>query len=252
MHAVHIYVCHHGPLRERKERLNQACLEENIHLDWVEAYAPSEITDTYHQSVVNSGLEFDPDVRGVQQNHYTLHPKAGKVITLPEFSLFLKHKLCFQHAYSAGYDNFIILEDDVMLPRNSKQYFELCLEEFTANKPTLDIAVLGTAFGFRPQCVQASRLLHYGKNQLTRCSHAILYSRGATEKILPHLDIINWPIDFKLNEIIVKESLAVAWAEPGLEQASQLGLARSSIQPNLARDSFWRRWFAVLVDRCSA
>ena len=57
-----------------------------------------------------------------------------------------------------------------------------------------------------------------------------MYSLEASKKIVKNLYPINWPVDFKLNEIIIKEDMKVGWTEPSLQQASHLNLDKSSIQ----------------------
>ena len=89
--------------------------------------------------------------------------------------------------------------------------------------------MIGTAFGFKSQYFKTKKIIHYGKNQLTRCCHAMMFSLEAAKIIYANLERVNWPIDYKLNEIIIKESLKVAWSEPGLFQSSLFLNHKSSI-----------------------
>lgn len=225
-----IFVCHHPPLTHRKEYLTNFFSSKNINVEWVEKYSPEEIVDRYDDIVGVKDFTIDPNVPGVQQNQYTLYKNAGKRVTIPELSLYLKQEYCFRKHVDEGYDSILILEDDILLPDNFSEYLNVCYSEFKNHNPILDCVVLGSCFGFRSQYIKEGRLVHYGENQITRCAHAIMYSLEASKKIVKNLYPINWPVDFKLNEIIIKEDMKVGWTEPSLQQASHLNLDKSSIQ----------------------
>lgn len=225
-----IFVCHHSPLTHRKEYLINFFSSKNIEVEWVENFSPEEIVETYDEVIGTKDLIINPNVPGVQQNQYTLYENAGKRVSIPELSLYLKHQYCFEQQIENEYETIVILEDDIMLPDNFEEYLNVCCEEFDNYNPKLDCVMLGSCFGFTSPYIKENRLVHYGENQLTRCTHAMMFSLDATKKIIQNLYPINWPIDFKLNEIIIKENLKVGWTEPSLQQASHLNLDRSFIQ----------------------
>lgn len=225
-----IFVCHHSPLTHRKEYLINFFSSKNIEVEWVENFSPEEIVETYDEVIGTKDLIINPNVPGVQQNQYTLYENAGKRVSIPELSLYLKHQYCFEQQIENEYETIVILEDDIMLPDNFEEYLNVCCEEFDNYNPKLDCVMLGSCFGFTSPYIKENRLIHYGENQLTRCTHAMMFSVDATKKIIQNLYPINWPIDFKLNEIIIKENLKVGWTEPSLQQASHLNLDRSFIQ----------------------
>lgn len=225
-----IFVCHHSPLTHRKEYLINFFSSKNIEVEWVENFSPEEIVETYDEVIGTKDLIINPNVPGVQQNQYTLYENAGKRVSIPELSLYLKHQYCFEQQIENEYKTIVILEDDIMLPDNFEEYLNVCCEEFDNYNPKLDCVMLGSCFGFTSPYIKENRLVHYGENQLTRCTHAMMFSLDATKKIIQNLYPINWPIDFKLNEIIIKENLKVGWTEPSLQQASHLNLDRSFIQ----------------------
>tara|TARA_B100001939_G_scaffold199464_1_gene171492 strand:- start:9593 stop:10279 length:687 start_codon:yes stop_codon:yes gene_type:complete len=226
-----IFVCHHPPLTHRKEYLDKFFSFRNIEVEWVEKFSPEEITEDYDQIVGVKDLVINSNVPGVQQNQYTLYENAGRKVTIPELSLYLKHQYCFEQQIENGYDLIVILEDDIMLPNNFEEYLDICQSEFINHDPKLDCLMLGSCFGFRSPYVRENRLIHYGSNQLTRCTHAMMFSLDAAKMIVKNLYPVNWPIDFKLNEIIIKENMKVAWTEPALQQSSHLNLDKSFIQP---------------------
>jgi len=225
-----IFVCHHSPLTHRKEYLINFFSSKNIEVDWVESFSPEEIVESYDEVIGTKDLIINPNVPGVQQNQYTLYENAGKRVSIPELSLYLKHQYCFEQQIKYEYETIVILEDDIMLPDNFEEYLNVCYVEFNNHNPKLDCVMLGSCFGFTSPYIKEDRLIHYGKNQLTRCTHAMMFSLNATKRIVRNLYPVNWPIDFKLNEIIIKENLKVGWTEPSLQQASHLNLDRSFIQ----------------------
>ena len=224
-----IFVCHHKPAAHRKERLQSLFESNNIEVEWVESFLPEEIKDQYDNIVGSKDLFFDPKAQAVRQGHYTYYPGAGRLVSYSELSLYLKQKYCWEQQVLHGYKNIIIFEDDIMLPVNFVEILSKASIEFNEHLEKLDFAMLGTAFNFKPKNIQPNKLLHHENNLLTRCTHAMMFSLQAAPKILKHLYPVNWPIDFKLNEIIIQEQFKVAWMEPGFKEATEERLEKSYI-----------------------
>lgn len=224
-----IYICHHSPLKERKLKLNSIIKEFKTDLEWVEKFLPDEIEDSYSRFVNIEKLKINVNLPGIDEYHYVYHKNAGRKVTISEYSLYLKMKYCFEDQIKNQYANIIIFEDDVLLDKNVENYLNICAFEFISHIPKLDCLMLGTAFNFKSKFIKPNNFIHFGKNQLTRCTHAMMFSLNAAKIIHKNLNRVNWPIDYKLNEIIIKESLKVAWAEPGLYQSSLLTKNGSSI-----------------------
>lgn len=209
-----IYICHHKPLIDRRNRLEKVFNELKLDVEWIEKYLPNEID--YEREVgnpiINKGCEY-----AIQQNKYTYYKNVGKKVSISELSLYLKHKYCYQDQINNNYQNILILEDDVTIENNFIDYINNNMKEFLEINP--DILILGTAFSFKPT-KYTGKYIHLNENQLTRCTHAQIINIKCVDKIMKHLYPINLPIDFKLNEIIILENLKVAWSEPGLQQFS--------------------------------
>ena len=141
-------------------------------------------------------------------------------------------KYCFESQIKNAYNLIVIMEDDIILNKNINNYLHRCAEEFCKHEENLDCLMIGTSFNFKSNYFKKGKLIHYGEKQLTRCAHAMMFNLGAAKKIHKKLFPINWPIDFKLNEIIITENLKVAWAEPGLLQFSNYFPEKSSISKN--------------------
>lgn len=234
-HVDKIFVCHHKPAAHRKERLQTLFKSNNIEVEWVESFLVEDIQDQYDNLVGSKDLFFDPKAHAVMQNQYTYYPNAGRLVSYNELSLYLKQKYCWEQQVLHNYKNIIIFEDDIILPVNFVEILSEASNEFNEHPAKLDFAMLGSAFNFKPRSMQPNKLLHYEKNLLTRCTHAMMFSLRAAPKILKHLYPVNWPIDFKLNEIIVQELFKVAWMEPGFNQATEQGMEKSCINRQFQR-----------------
>tara|TARA_Y100001968_G_scaffold329844_1_gene380156 strand:- start:7219 stop:8043 length:825 start_codon:yes stop_codon:yes gene_type:complete len=224
-----IYICHHKPLVHRKEYLEKRLLSKGLEVYWVDFFLPQEIENKYDQIVGTKELNISPNVPGISQGQYKLFENAGTKITITELSLYKKIEYCLEDQVKGNRELIVILEDDIVIPNNIVEYLDLCASEFLFSNNNLDCLMMGTAFGFRSPYYKPDRLIHYGKNQLTRCTHAMMFSLYGAKKILRNLYPVNWPIDFKLNEIFIKEKMRVAWAEPGLIQLSHTSYEESSL-----------------------
>ena len=215
-----IYICHHLPLIKRKLILENELKKFRGKIEWVDKFLPDQIVDSYEKLINLKNLNIDPTLPGIDQNQYLYHKNAGRKISISEYSLYLKMKYCFEDQIKKQRKTIIILEDDILLDKNIENYLNICAFEFTKHYPKLDCLMIGTAFNFKSKYFKKNKIIHYGNNQLTRCTHAMMFSLEAAKKIYKNLERVNWPIDYKLNEIIIQESLKVAWAEPGLFQSS--------------------------------
>lgn len=198
-----IFVCHHKPLIERKSYLQKFFTDNSIDVEWVENYLPEEIEYEYKR-VVGS-------------------------INDSEISLYLKHHYCLKEQVKNNFEYILILEDDVDLPNNFNDYLKNCIDEFISHQPKLDGLMLGSCCGIHFDNIVDGKMIYYKEGQLTRCTHAMLFNLEATKKIIKNLNIINYPIDHKLNWIIKKEDLKIGWSEPAIKQKSEIGLFKSSI-----------------------
>jgi GR25 family glycosyltransferase involved in LPS biosynthesis len=198
-----IFVCHHKPLIERKNSLQEFFLQNDIEVEWVEGYLPSEIEYEYKRVVGN--------------------------INDSEISIYLKHQYCFDEQIKNNFETILILEDDVDLPDNFNDHLKKCMKEFNLHKPKLDGLMLGSCCNINFENIVNSKLVYYQEGQLTRCCHAMVFTLNAAQKIIKNIKTINYPIDHKLNYIIKKEDLKIGWVEPSIKQKSEIGLFKSSI-----------------------
>jgi len=223
-----IFICHHTPLVHRKQRISTSLSSCTIPIEWVEGYLPEQISQNYDELIGTSVL----DVSGTpEQNRYPWeNEKVGKKISLSELSLYLKQQHCFVEQVSKEYNNILILEDDAVIPENFEEYLQRCFDEFINFETKLDCLMVGTCCGFKCENVVEDKLVYYDASYLTRCAHAMVFPLETSRKIVNNLWPINWPIDFKLNQIMYQQSLKVGHVEPPIYQESDLGIDTSYIQ----------------------
>ena len=76
-----IFVCHHKPLIQRKEKLQKFFIENGIGVEWVENYLPDEIEYEYKRVVGNIN---DSEISIYLKHQYCLNEQQD---TRPEHTL---------------------------------------------------------------------------------------------------------------------------------------------------------------------
>ena len=211
-----IYLLHHKPMIERYNVISKRLQDENIDVQFVEDFSPEDIGDKYEEYLKDWDKYEDVLIKQPHGDYQNF----SKKISMNSLSLILKHKWCFEDQINNGYENVIILEDDCEIVKNFNNIIDEILEEFQylSKNENIGMITLGTSHGFKSRSKDDYRHIHYFENQKTRCTHAMLYNIETTKKIINRFDILNLPIDFKLNEIIQVENIKVAWLEPGFKQ----------------------------------
>ena len=178
------YICHHAPLVDRKIILSaqiKACGMEGS--EWVERYP--NVHDDYQEILVS-----------VQR----------------------KYAYCLVDGINLGDSHFLILEDDVDLPENFLNILDKCMDEFIERKGEM----LSLGLAQENHYIETpGKAIHYKPNLMTRCCHAIVYSRECALKIVSEKSFwnVDMAIDHKLNDLIYKLELKHFWYEPGIGQA---------------------------------
>jgi len=208
-----IYVLNHSDFVSRRERIVSKLNKQNIDYQLVQNFHPNEIE--YEKEL--EGWENFEDIDIVHP--YGVYRNFSKKISIGSLSLVLKHLWCYKDQISNGYENVLILEDDVQIPKNFKDYLENNMKEYIQliDSEGVGVLMMGKSHHFISKNSNG-KCVRYDKNQKCRCTHAYVLNINTTKIILDRFDIINLPIDFKLNEIMVIEDIKVAWAEPGLIQ----------------------------------
>ena len=207
-----IYIIHYTPLKERKiflnEQLKREALYEKTH--WIENFDRETITEWPELEL--SSNELSKGVIAVNMAHsYALEKIAES---------------------SEGYG--LILEDDVVLKKNSKALIQKYCNAIPDN---WDMISIGSACGFhipfwrrRPGkhvYLKENTKTRWGGDGATRCADSYFVSSKGAKLLLssramqrPFLK----PIDWALNEAIRDKNLNVYWMEPTVaHQGSQSG-----------------------------
>lgn len=196
-----VYYClHHPGLVDRKVYLEKIFFNSDIFPIWVCGYPPESLILPANSSFKNI-------------NEYSLYKKQQHAIEEQ-----LKHEI----------ETIVILEDDVILPDNFKEYVNTCLTEF--NNLDGDILFLGKCCNISAQNITEGKHVYYSPDYKSRCAHCYLITLQAAKKIYPHLLQNQCAYDFKLNHIIELEKLKVCYAEPGILQATEEKQIPSSLQ----------------------
>lgn len=199
-----IYCLHHTPAKERKEILLKSFERKGFNdVEWIENFLPQDIK---------------------KENLQINHPLNDAAL-----SLYLKHQYALEKAYYSGIEDFVIFEDDVILPDfATEDYFYESYYEFLDMHG--DILNIGTAFGMAPKKTYKQVLVYHEPHFTTRCAHAYRISKKCLDKILPEFHNIDDAWDWKLNNLIKKYNLKSCYVEPGLQQASLDGDYRSLLR----------------------
>ena len=195
-----IFCLHHKPLINRKEKLLKIFNNQNIDVEWVENF------------------EKNIDL-----------PKNINKITDSEFSLSLKHKYCYQKMIYDDIQYSFILEDDIILNIDIKNFFNNILLE----KNDCDIIFFG---GTKNMVVKnlSNKIVYINSEYYSRCTHGVFITKKCCEKIIDKIEY-NLPIDHEWNRLIKEYKLVCGWTSPFMEQGTILGIEESSIRDKYGR-----------------
>ncbi len=184
-----IYILHHPVLKDRKEDFLKQLEIFNIEneIEWVESFGPNEY-------------------KGVVSN-----------IKPSEISLYLKHTYVYEQINNnVNNINTLILEDDCLFNKETFDVFNVIIEEF--NNKNGDLCFIGKCCNIQPPTIINGVYLYASPSFTTRCTHAYVINKKCVPAILKNISFVNNPIDFKLNEIILKEELLSCYTEPAFLQ----------------------------------
>jgi len=197
---VTIFCLHHPVLIDRKIKLETQFDQLNLRVEWVCNFSPTEIS-------IPAGAQFK---------------------NINEYSLYLKQQYCIEQQIKRNLPLILVLEDDVILPNNFVSFANQCLQEFKNIQG--DFLSLGTCCNIVAKNITPNKNVYYDTDYRTRCAHCYVTTLHAAKTIYQHLTSNQCAFDFKLNQIIEKEKLKVCYAEPGILQATEEKLIKSSLQ----------------------
>ena len=200
MMGVKYFCLHHPDLADRRVSLESKFNKLGLDVEWVCGFPPHEITI----------------------------PPGSTFKNIFEYSLYLKQQYCIEQQVKKEIPLIIVLEDDVILPENFVEFTDICFKEFENLKG--DILSLGTCCKIVAKDIIPGRHVYYRPEYRTRCAHCYALTLHAAKIIYKYIATEQCAFDFKLNTIIEQEALRVCYAEPGILQATEEQLIKSSLQ----------------------
>ena len=207
-----IYCCHHPSesLKARKVELSKFFENNELDVEWVEGFPPEEAKKYDHDALLYNVMTKGPE--NCRDNK-----KKAIELTYRSMSLILKHNYCYEQAAEKGYENILILEDDVDLTSVfSEEYFNKCMKEFLDLK--LEMLFLGSCCDLHYPITSPDKYVYHHEGLTTRCTHCYVVNIHAVPRLL------NWTyqmldsVDWQLNIAIIKERIKTGWAEPSIDQ----------------------------------
>jgi GR25 family glycosyltransferase involved in LPS biosynthesis len=206
------YLLNHPEFKIRRDIITNSLIREQINFEIVDDYSPG--TFDYDSIVNNADYSIYSNLLISQIKNYSYINNPNKK-SKSSISLILKHIECWKRQIDKGDDFILVIEDDCEIPDKFSELVSSIESELS--KTYYDIVMIGTFLDFE-SLDKSDNLLKYHTNQKTRCTHAYIISKFASNKMIEGSININNAIDYKMNEIIQLNSLRVAWIEPGLRQ----------------------------------
>jgi hypothetical protein len=202
---MHYFCLHHKDRPDRKEQLLKIFDREALQVEWVEDFHPNDI------NIQDLNLQHDLNINAI--------------------SVYLKHQKCYELQKEKGYQNILILEDDVIIPEDFGfvDFVDRAMVDFESLKG--DLMFIGGAFGISPPLVSPEQIVYTLPGFKSRCAHCYAVSLRCVDTILDTINIMDDALDWKLNKIIEESSLKVCYTEPSIKQATVENLDSSTIQP---------------------
>jgi hypothetical protein len=193
-----IFLLHHLPVKERKEKLLEDLAAVNLQYPvvWVENFLPEDIKDVYQFRV-----------------------------NIANASLNLKHRYVHEYIINNNIDYGIVLEDDIdLLSVHSLQLFlEKCIEEIKQHEGDI-LWIGGTNELQAPQQFKIPGTLSVFYEGLdSRCTHGYIITPKAAKIVFDNFHL-NLPIDHLFNEVIRNnKQIKSGWTDPFLRQKTVEG-----------------------------
>ena len=204
------FCIHHSPAIDRKEYLLPFFDQNNLNINWIESFLPTEKPVIDHKDVFSE----------VASNRIKLN-KA-------EISCFMKHRQGIIEIANLNDDYGVVMEDDIEIPNFD---FLPTLKKFSDEfgKMSGDILFIGSMVGM-DIISENSDTVFYSPHFSSRCAHCYMISGRVAKKIYPYLEDIVAPFDWQLNMIISSLNLRCCWSTPHINQRTEKGEIKSLLR----------------------
>lgn len=204
MANIKMFCLHHTEAPHRKTKLIEDFSIYSLDIEWVEKFHPSQL-----------------DLTKFKITH--------DLLKISEISLYLKHKYCLEQQKINNYENILVFEDDVIIPKYGfLDYLNTINKEF--KEVDGDIIFIGECCNIKPIDISELKTVYYHPSYESRCAHCYMVNIKCIDKILESIDNISDAFDWKLNYIIKEKKLRCCYAHPGLLQATEAGIEKSLIR----------------------
>jgi hypothetical protein len=176
----------------------------------------------------------DPFYKGRDDPKQLLVPRIKSTIqpvSLGAGFLYLTYeKLMNEFIHTTNYNTVLVLESDILFKNDVIEKLTECINEWiTLENWENSMIFLGNGCNFKPNPnTKVTEHLYFTNG--SKCTDSMLWTRNSISKILPELENLNNPIDFKLLECFEKNISKAYWIEPHIfEQGSQNGTYNKTI-----------------------
>lgn len=202
-----IYIAHYLPLKERKQNIIEQLFNKYNHIF----------------------IENEPDINFINKFDTNKLSKA-------EISLFFKHIECYKVISKNNKLYNLILEDDVILENDFKNYIYKAINELNElNNNKNYIIYIGNCLHLHIEDNKIKKDKFLYKHHMSKCADSYLIDKLTANKFLDYFynynKKITKPIDHWMNDVIKYMDLNVFWLEPTIvEQGTQNGKFKTSIR----------------------
>lgn len=238
----HIYIICCGKFKQRKEYIENAMNVFNFDKDYytltmndpVLNFSENSYWETLTHDIINEYYNTDPNVRKDELIITKQDKYAPEKVSLVDIAVSINHMLVWKDIVKKGYQNTLILEDDIIFFKDSFQKLNNILNVLPSDYDFISLEdgakMHATMYG---HTITPDKLLYHIECGRMRCTGSYLISNKACKKIINLHSKRKWTleIDHIVDLYGALGLVKVYWAEPVVfTQGSQCGIYRSGVQ----------------------
>ena len=209
---LNIFICHYTKLTERKRHIEEQLSKlKNIKVHFINEYDKEDITEE-----INDRFFTFKNYRKVwneRNGYYIKANEKGRIITLPEKSLCLKHYIALKKILELNLDYALVIEDDIEFINNFINRLNIIMKNLPSNWNLYYPG--GTKiikyFFYKKSIEIDNDYLVKQPHPASLGTYSYLINKNCCQKIINEMDKnkIRFPIDFEYNWIFYKLKLNV-------------------------------------------
>jgi GR25 family glycosyltransferase involved in LPS biosynthesis len=236
----HIYIVHFAKNLDRKNYLDSWFQNNGIKEDYV-TFASYTTSDTLTPEIINKYYNSNPD-EGFRRSLATYDREAlgnYQPLSKKEISITIDHILVMQDAAVKGYNNVLVLEDDVIFGR---RFVEIFNERIKSIPSDLDAVFIGddsklhiSRYGIP---IIPEKFFYLNPKHHSRDTSSYMITSSAIKKVLSTIIPFSLSSPWEFNYQFVRHNLYIYWMEPAIvTQGSQIGLYQSGVRTTVRTTS---------------